>query len=64
MKFTADSCEVGQLLCAALSQLEAEEDESFQGKTMGSTNSTVRFVLFWLVSLFTFAYRHLTQSTA
>lgn len=44
MKFMLDSCEVGQLLCATLSQLEAEEDESFQEKTMGSTNSAVHHV--------------------
>lgn len=32
MKFMVDSCEAGRLLCATLSQLEAEEDESFREK--------------------------------
>lgn len=44
MKFMVDLCEAGRLLCATLSQLEAEEDESFREKAMGPTNSAVHRV--------------------
>lgn len=60
----------GQLWCGTLSQLEADENESFQrmGKKKNHTATIHKFRrslwLFWLVSMFTSAYRHLTQSTA
>lgn len=54
----------GQPWCATLSQLEADENESFQKE--GGETATIHKLgrRFWLVSMFTSAYRHLTQSTA
>lgn len=63
----------GQLWCGTLSQLEADENESFQGrvkkKNKPKNTATIHKFRrlpwrFWLVSMFTSAYRHLTQSTA
>lgn len=61
----------GQLWCGTLSQLEADENESFQGRVKKKQKNTATIHKFrrlpwhfWLVSMFISAYRHLTQSTA